>query len=424
MTPVSDISLNSGLSAPPRWRSCIAEISSFNGNDGAQFLARTRSNRFYVIGAPLVVLLNLLDGSRSLVEVAAALSVSRQQEVTPQDVENVISKELAPRGLVRNSSMTHMPGGVKPPKSRKIDFIFRVPLLTAAQIAPLTDRLSFLYEKHAALLMVLLIGLAHFFFYAAPAPSRAWSSEPPDLALAYVVCFLSVAFHELGHAAACRRFRCEHEEIGFCLYLVFPAMYVNLSRAWQLPREQRAVIDVGGIYFQQLLFLLLVGAQFAFHLSFLPLVLYSIDAMSVFSLNPFLKFDGYWLLADVSGIANLQKRAFDLMRATSASVFGRRPRTSFFPGLRTSQARILCVYTSALLLLMTYFFPRMALALPRRIAQVLTEGELTFAAMRQDASTVFVHLKAFLFAALVIPLLVRLALLAKQPICALWKRII
>src|SRR5207248_2358086 len=88
------------LETPRRWKSCAAEITPFSGNSGSQFVARTPANRMYVISAPLVALLNLLDGARSLDEVAAEFSSSQGRSVTDADVEGLISRELAPKGLV------------------------------------------------------------------------------------------------------------------------------------------------------------------------------------------------------------------------------------------------------------------------------------------------------------------------------------
>jgi len=403
------------------WKSSHVEITPFIDTTTSQFLVRTGANRFYTIPEPLAVLLGLLDGTRTLVEVAAMFSASRKRDVTPADIETLISRELVPRGLVQDAlaSAERIPAPAK--LSRKIDFIYRVPLLTARQISPVTTRLGFLFDKYLAFLLVLLIGIAHFLLYATPAHSGRLTFQPLDLLIAYGLCFLTVCFHELGHAAACRRFGCDHEEIGFCLYFVFPAMYVNLSRAWQLPREQRAVIDIGGIYFQQILFIPLLAAHFLWGQPFLKMVLYSIDAMTIFSLNPFLKFDGYWLLVDTTGIANLHKRTFGLIRDLGAALIGQRRSVDWFPGLKSSQRRVLSVYAVSLVLLMVYFIPRLAWGLPNRLARVLTEGALTFAAARHDPSEFFVHLRAFLFAALVIPLLIRLAVLAKRHIGELWK---
>lgn len=134
------------------------------------------------------------------------------------------------------------------------------------------------------------------------------------MCIAYLIAIASVFFHELGHAAACRHYQCEHGDIGFSLYLIFPAFYVDLTRAWRLPKTERAIIDLGGAYFQMLTVLPIYLLFAATGRPYFAMPLYAIDVMVLFSLNPLLKFDGYWLLVDLTGLPNLQRRALRLIR--------------------------------------------------------------------------------------------------------------
>ena len=45
--------------------------------------------------------------------------------------------------------------------------------------------------------------------------------------------------------------------IGFALYFIYPAFYTDVTKVWRLPRLKRAVVDLGGIYFQAILFVVL-----------------------------------------------------------------------------------------------------------------------------------------------------------------------
>jgi putative peptide zinc metalloprotease protein len=117
-----------------------------------------------------------------------------------------------------------------------------------------------------------------------------------------------VMAHEFGHASACARYGARPSDIGFALYLVYPAFYSDVSAAWKLSRGQRVVVDLGGCYFQAMITALFVFAYYrtgweAFHVAIL-LSLYS--ALS--SLNPIFKFDGYWVLADLLGVTNLSSQ--------------------------------------------------------------------------------------------------------------------
>jgi putative peptide zinc metalloprotease protein len=129
--------------------------------------------------------------------------------------------------------------------------------------------------------------------------------------------------------------------------MVFPALYINLSNAWRLPGRQRAVIDIGGIYFQLL-------TTVPFYIVYLCLgdpryaaVILSIDLMVLISLNPVLKFDGYWLLVDLSGLVNLRARSWKVAREVVLWCVGR---NASIPSLNEISGR------GKKLLLVTYSF--------------------------------------------------------------------
>jgi putative peptide zinc metalloprotease protein len=145
--------------------------------------------------------------------------------------------------------------------------------------------------------------------------------------IGYLLVFLSVLFHEFGHLSACQYFGCPHGEIRLGLYLVFPVFYANVTPTWRLERKPRVVVDLGGMYFQ---LILTIPAFLLFHLTqgqvWLLLCL-ELDAMILFCLNPFLRFDGYWLCSDFLGVPNLRSRSQFLMKI----LYGRLTRKPVVP---------------------------------------------------------------------------------------------
>jgi putative peptide zinc metalloprotease protein len=129
-----------------------------------------------------------------------------------------------------------------------------------------------------------------------------------ELAILYGTTLLSVLVHELGHAAACLRFGCPPGRIGIGMYLIFPTLFTDVTRAWRLPARHRAVVDLGGLYFQGALMVVL-GVYGFLTSSPVALQLFWIALFSMFyTLNPVFKMDGYWLLSDLSGLPNLHRR--------------------------------------------------------------------------------------------------------------------
>jgi putative peptide zinc metalloprotease protein len=122
------------------------------------------------------------------------------------------------------------------------------------------------------------------------------------------VVIVGMLVHEVGHLGACRRLGAPHGGIGVGLYWFVPAFYAEVSGAWLLPRLQRAVVDVAGIYLQCVfllgvtLFALCRGSATAL------LALWYSHFLVLNTLNPVLKYDGYWLLSDLTGSHNLHRR--------------------------------------------------------------------------------------------------------------------
>ena len=138
-----------------------------------------------------------------------------------------------------------------------------------------------------------------------------WSDYP------IIVCaifFLGV-FHELGHASALTKYRQKPNEIGVGIYFIFPVFYSNVTSTWLLPRKEKILVNVGGMYFQLLInsvliLLIILPVSLPLHLIQIirNIALYNIFIV-IYNLLPFLRQDGYWIYADLFGIRNLMSRA-------------------------------------------------------------------------------------------------------------------
>jgi len=126
--------------------------------------------------------------------------------------------------------------------------------------------------------------------------------------------------HELGHAYASHHFKCRVSTIGVAFLVMFPVLYIDTTDAWRLrDRRQRLIIDIAGVAVE-----LAIAAIATLLWVFLPdgtarsAAFFAATTSWVLSLvvnlNPFLRFDGYYILSDMAGISNLQPRSFALGR--------------------------------------------------------------------------------------------------------------
>jgi putative peptide zinc metalloprotease protein len=175
---------------------------------------------------------------------------------------------------------------------------------TAGFLEPLLDRRIALFIIPTALLVVIW----------AWSQKTALSVDQSAFLVSFALFVASVVIHELGHASACSRYGCRPGEIGIGLYFAFPVMYSDVTDVWRLRRWQRVVVDVGGVYFQ-----LIVAALYgvAFLVTGWPVLKLAMNFVLfgiLFSLNPILRFDGYWILSDALGVPNLGTQTVHLVR--------------------------------------------------------------------------------------------------------------
>jgi len=132
--------------------------------------------------------------------------------------------------------------------------------------------------------------------------------------------FVLAAFHEFGHAVALKHYGGSVSEMGFLILYFQPCVYCNLSDAYLLPdKRQKAKVMLAGLFVQLVVTALAVFVwriteigtpinRFSFLVAAVSL------AVALFNLNPLIKLDGYYLLANILNLPNLRGRAFGHLR--------------------------------------------------------------------------------------------------------------
>lgn len=133
---------------------------------------------------------------------------------------------------------------------------------------------------------------------------------------------LAKILHEFGHAYSAARYGCRVPSMGVAFLVMYPVLYTDTSDAWRIiSKEKRLRIAAAGIRVELALALL---ATFFWHIVppgplqsavFLLATTTWITTLLI-NLSPFMRFDGYYLLSDFLGIANLQNRSFAMAKWT------------------------------------------------------------------------------------------------------------
>jgi putative peptide zinc metalloprotease protein len=179
---------------------------------------------------------------------------------------------------------------------------------------------------------------------------------------AHIISYMPLALcscivHELGHAAACARFGMKAGSIGFGFYLFMPVFYADVSSAWRLSSGKRIIINIAGMYFQLLISFILViiyaitGNDWMLYASLINIISF------LPNLNPFVRYDGYWILTDLLGINNIIQNAEKSFERTREWFRGKMKEE--FP-IRTAKDKFLLCYflinRIVVVLLLSVFF--------------------------------------------------------------------
>jgi putative peptide zinc metalloprotease protein len=199
---------------------------------------------------------------------------------------------------------------------------FRFPLFApAALLARTAPSVAILFYRRVQLAIIATGALGLLFV------SRQWDMFLSDaralvslsgIAQFGVTLFVVKILHEFGHAYSAHRQGCRVPVMGVAFMMMAPVLYTDVTDAWRLTDwRRRFAIDIAGVAVE-----LGIACIATFLWVFLPdgglrqtafLLATTSWTMSVaINLNPFMRFDGYYIASDLIGVENLQSRAFDL----------------------------------------------------------------------------------------------------------------
>ena len=279
----------------------LGEVSGSGYKAGSR-LARRADGQMVQLGPLMYGLLEVADGERDLDALAAAMSERIGRRVGPEHVAK-IGGRLAAQGLLAGYE-DKAPPRSNPLLSLRWKVLFTDPRITRAITRPfeLLFRPWVLLPALLGFLVVCWFVLIHKGVAAATADAF---SRPELLLLVLGLTVASAAFHEIGHAAACRYGGGKPGGIGAGIYLVWPAFYTDVTDAYRLPRGSRLRTDLGGIYFNAFVAVLTLGIWLATGIEAL-LLLIAVQMLEIVkNLSPVIRADGYHILSDATGVPDL-----------------------------------------------------------------------------------------------------------------------
>lgn len=187
---------------------------------------------------------------------------------------------------------------------------------------------------------------------------------PAFFLYSYPLMTLFILCHECGHAAALRHYNEIPSEMGGGLYFLNITFFCNVNASWKLKRKERAVVSIGGIYFELLLGIIILPFFLFFQrtnpaiAAFLRTFMLLIYLNMLHNVYPALYSDGYWLAIDLFGIQSAKQAAVAFIKK-----FLRKPGASVLDNLSKPVLVVLFIYTvfsNGVFIFMTIFILKYA----------------------------------------------------------------
>jgi putative peptide zinc metalloprotease protein len=280
------------------------------------------------------------DGRRSHAEIAAVVSDQLDRDITDDNIRTLVGN-LVKAGLVvdvpaagrhagtSESAVTAADGGASgastgaaAPTSRTASrsplAITRMAMIGPRFVEPAARLFRFLYLPPVLLAVLAAAMVAQVWLYAIHGVGGGLHDAfytPGLMLVVLLVVVVATGFHEFGHAAALAYGGGRVGGMGAGIYLVYPAFYTDVTDNYRLSRWARVRTDLGGFYFNLIFVLGLMAVYAATGLEFLLLVVVVINLEIIHQLLPFLRLDGYWALADATGIPDFFSQIPSFLRS-------------------------------------------------------------------------------------------------------------
>lgn len=294
------------------------------------------SDLSYLLGANELMVARLFDGQRSLVDIMAHLESQFRRRIS-------LEKLAAFEKRLQNLGILAVPGAVSSGRLRDpaagisygpLKSMLIIPLLRMEPTA-LLDQVyarfgwlcsrGFVIAGLAVILAAIAMVVARFGQFSSDVVA-VYGNGTGWLAWHFPVVVVSIAFHELGHALACRLYRVRVTDFGIAIYLLMATGWARpLQGDWMaLARRERMITIIMGPYVSLLFSSVGVGlwmvAGAGSPWQTLGVVMSVSASLSLIpTLLPIFNGDTYLALTEYLQVPRLRQRAFQYVKDTLRS---------------------------------------------------------------------------------------------------------
>ena len=321
--------LNSSLRFTPR---VVGENTTYLVEDEV-------TGRFFRLGVPQYTFLSMLDGKRTVsTALMKTATLLREHAIDEQEAAS-LCKWAIESGLVEsetgNSADRRIEQHELQRKQRIMSWanplMLRIPLFNPERIVEKLYRyLGFLISP--AGMVVWLAVVAYGFLQLGANWSRFYNHQissfsVDDIAWMAISWIVLKSVHESAHAVVCRRFGGRTHECGVLLLMMIPMPFVDLTSSWRFDNKwKRILTSAAGMMAE--LFIAAIACviwirsepgQLQYHAG--NLIISATVMTLLFNLNPLMRFDGYYMLADFLEIPNMSSHGRQWLKGINKRAF-------------------------------------------------------------------------------------------------------
>jgi putative peptide zinc metalloprotease protein len=313
----------------PRLRS-HAQLHRHQYRGQTWYVLQDRSNeRFHRFSPAAYAFIGLMDGQRTVQEIWEAASTNLGDEAPTQPEVVQLLSQLHAADMLQSdipsdtAELLHRYERTKQKKwQRRLMSVFawQIPVFDPERLLQtFTPLVRPFFGWSGAVLWLLLvipaavIGAAHWSDLSANIVDQM--TTPQNLVLLWFLFPIIKALHEFGHAFAVKAFGGEVHEMGIMLLVLSPVPYVDASASAAFPNKwHRATVGAAGMIVELALASVALLVWVSVEPGTIRMLAYNTIMVAgistiLFNANPLLRFDGYYILADLVEIPNLGQRA-------------------------------------------------------------------------------------------------------------------
>ena len=317
------------------------------------------TGRFFRVGLPQYTFLSMLDGKRTVsTALMKTATLLREHAIDETEAAN-LCKWAIESGLVEsengNSTARRVEQHEQIQKKKLVSYLnpmmIRIPLFNPDPMVTAISRfLNFLVSPLGAAIWIVVC--VHGFLELAGHwdefyNNRVSSFSATDFAWIGLTWVILKLVHELAHSLVCKKFGGRVHSCGLLFLLMIPMPFVDVTSSWRFDNKWKRILTsaagmMSEIFIAAIACMIWVAAEpgpLQYHAG--NVIISATLHTLLFNINPLMRFDGYYMLADWLEIPNLatQGRAW-LKGVFKQLYFGNKPAKLKETGFRGLAIRI------------------------------------------------------------------------------------